>query len=54
VSSENHLALAKTSTGTKRKKSAVKPITEEQQPARASEGGVDQLSLFEQPISDTV
>ena len=52
VSSENHLALAKTSTGAKRKKGAAKPTAEEQQPARASQGDADQLSLFDQPTSD--
>ena len=53
VSSENHLALAKTSTGAKRKKGAAKPTAEEPPPARASGGDADQLSLFDQPIDDT-
>jgi DNA-damage-inducible protein D len=53
VSPENHLALAKTSTGAKRKKGAAKPTAEEQPPARANEGDVDQLSLFDQPTNDT-
>jgi DNA-damage-inducible protein D len=52
VSSENHLALAKTSTGAKRKKGAAKPTADEPPSARASEGDADQLSLFDQPTSD--
>jgi hypothetical protein len=46
---ENHPALAKTSTGAKRKKGAAKPTAEEQLPNRANECDADHLSLFDQP-----